>query len=162
MSSADSFATLSSNLSVTANWVVTGVRMDRTFAGDFTIGGRGTGYSYRGKIASMLVHCLKAGVPMQDATEIKLMITDPLKWEADYLIGNSYRRPTYLNSSTNYQKQTSAGFEGTHMWLMGDGTPDSFPNINNEQRPNWINYTYLVMTSMVSNDIETVNINGLT
>ena len=162
MSSADSFASLSNNLSVTANWVVTGVRMDRTFAGDFTIGGRGTGYSYRGKIASMVVHCLKAGVPMQDATEIKLMITDPMKWEADYLIGNSYRRPTYLNSSTNYQKQTSAGFEGTHIWLMGDGTPDTFPNINNEQRPNWLNYTYLVMTSMVSNDIETVNINGLT
>ena len=162
MSSADSFASLSSNLSVTANWVVTGVRMDRTFAGDFTVGGRGTGYSFRGKIASMLVHCLKAGVPMQDATEIKLMITDPMKWEADYLIGNSYRRPTYSNSSTNYQKQTSAGFEGTHIWLMGDGSPDSYPNINNEQRPNWVNYTYLVMTSMVSNDIETVNINGLT
>ena len=162
MSSADSFASLSSNLSVTANWVVTGVRMDRTFAGDFTVGGRGTGYSFRGKVASMITHCLKAGVPMQDATEIKLMITDPMKWEADYLIGNSYRRPFYSNSSTNYQKETSLGFKSTQMWLMGDGTPDSFPNINNEQRPNWLNYTYLVMTSMVSNDIETVNINGLT
>ena len=162
MSSADSFASLSSNLSVTANWVVTGVRMDRTFAGDFTVGGRGTGYSFRGKVASMITHCLKAGVTMPDATEIKLMITDPLKWETDYLIGNSYRRPFYSNSSTNYQKQTSLGFKSTQMWLMGDGTPDTFPNINNEQRPNWLNYTYLVMTSMVSNDIETVNINGLT
>ena len=162
MSSADSFATLSSNLSVTANWVHSGVRMDRTFAGDFTVGGRGTGYSYRGKVASMLVHCLKAGVAMPDATEIELMITDPMKWEADYLIGNSYRRPFYANSSTNYQKATSLGFKSTQMWLMGDGTPDSFPNINNEQRPNWLNYTYLVMTNMVSNDIETVNINGLT
>ena len=162
MSSADSFASLSNNLSVAANWVVTGVRMDRTFAGDFTVGGRGTGYSYRGKIASMVVHCLKAGVAMPDATEIKLMITDPMKWETDYLIGNSYRRPYYVNSSTNYQKQTSLGFKANQMWLMGDGTPDTFPNINNEQRPNWLNYTYLVMTSMVSNDIETVNISGLT
>ena len=162
MSSADSFASLSNNLSVAANWVVTGVRMDRTFAGDFTVGGRGTGYSYRGKIASMVVHCLKAGVAMPDATEIKLMITDPMKWETDYLIGNSYRRPYYVNSSTNYQKQTSLGFKANQMWLMGDGTPDTFPNINNEQRPNWLNYTYLVMTSMASNDIETVNISGLT
>jgi hypothetical protein len=47
------------------------------------------------------------------------------------------------------------------MWLMGDGTPDAFPNINNEQRPNWLNYTYLVMNSMVSNDIENVTISGL-
>jgi hypothetical protein len=162
MSSADSFASLSNNLSVAANWVVTGVRMDRTFAGDFTVGGRGTGYSYRGKIASMITHCLKAGVTMPDATEIKLMITDPMKWETDYLIGNSYRRPYYVNSSTNYQKQTSLGFKANQMWLMGDGTPDTFPNINNEQRPNWLNYTYLVMTSMASNDIETVNISGLT
>ena len=162
MSSADSFASLSNNLSVAANWVVTGVRMDRTFAGDFTVGGRGTGYSYRGKIASMITHCLKAGVTMPDATEIKLMITDPMKWETDYLIGNSYRRPAYLNSSTNYQKQTSLGFKSTQIWLMGDGTPDTYPNINNEQRPNFLSYTNLVMTSMVSNDIETVNINGLT
>ena len=161
MSSADSFASLSSNLSVTANWVNTGVRMDRTVAGDFTVGGRGTGYSYRGKVASMITHCLKAGVLMPNATEIKLMITDPLKWEADYLIGNSYRRPAYASSSTNYQKQTSLGFQANQMWLMGDGTPDVYPNINNEQRPNWINYTYLVMTSMVSNDIENVSINGL-
>lgn len=162
MSSADSFAALSSNLSVAANWVVTGVRMDRTFAGDFTVGGRGTGYSFRGKVASMITHCLKAGVLMPDATEIKLMITDPNRWEADYLIGQTYRRPTYLNNSTNYQKQTSAGFESNQMWFMGDGTPDAFPNINNEQRPNWVNYTYLVMTNMVSNDIETVSIPGLT
>ena len=161
MSSADSFASLSSNLSVTANWVVTGVRMDRTFAGDFTVGGRGTGYSFRGKVASMITHCLKAGVLMPDATEIELMITDPLKWESDYLIGNSYRRPFYSSNSSNYQKDTSLGFKANQMWFMGDGTPDSFPNINNEQRPNWLNYTYLVMTNMVSNDFETVNIPGL-
>ena len=162
MSSADSFASLSSNLSITTNWVVTGYRMDRTVAGDFTVGGRGTGYSYRGKIASMVVHCLEANKAMQDATEIKLMITDPVKWEADYLIGNLYRRPFYSNSSTNYQKDTSEGFRNNQMWLMGDTSTDSFPNIRNNQRPVFYSYTSMDMISMVSNDIETVNINGLT
>jgi hypothetical protein len=161
MSSADSFASLSSNLSVAANWTSTGARMDRTVAGDFTVGGRGTGYSFRGKVASMIVHCLEANKAMPDATEIELMITDPLKWEADYLIGNLYRRPFYSSSSTNYQKATSLGFKANQMWFMGDGSPDTFPNINNEQRPNWINYTYLVMTNMVSSDIENVTIAGL-
>ena len=162
MSSADSFASLSSNLSVTANWVNTGVRMDRTFAGDFTVGGRGTGYSYRGKVASMVVHCLKLGVAMPDATEIKLIITDPTKWEADYLIGNTYRRPTYSSNSSNYQKDTSLGFSSTQMWLMGDTSTDAFPNIRNNQRPVLYSYTSMDMFSMVSNDIETVSINGLT
>jgi hypothetical protein len=113
MSSADSFTSLSSNLSIASNWFSAYYRMDRTVAGDFTVGSRGVGnlYSYRGKVASMITHCLEAGVPMPDATEIELMITDPLKWEADYLIGNSYRRPFYASSSTNYQKQTSLGFK---------------------------------------------------
>ena len=162
MSSADSFASLSSNLSVTANWVSTGVRMDRTVAGDFTVGGRGTGYSYRGKVASMVVHCLKLGVAMPDATEIKLIITDPTKWETDYLIGNTYRRPTYSSNSSNYQKDTSLGFSSNQMWLMGDTSTDAFPNIRNNQRPVLYSFTSMDMTNMVSNDIETVNIPGLT
>lgn len=161
MSSADSFASLSSNLSVAANWVVTGVRMDRTIAGDFTVGGRGTGYSYRGKVASMVVHCLKLGVAMPDATEIKLIITDPTKWETDYLIGNTYRRPTYSSNSSNYQKDTSLGFSSTQMWLMGDTSTDAFPNIRNNQRPVLYSFTSMDMFSMVSNDIENVTISGL-
>jgi hypothetical protein len=136
--------------------------MDRTVAGDFTVGGRGTGYSYRGKVASMLVHCLEANKAMPDATEIKLMMTDSTKWEADYLIGNSYRRPFYSSSSSNYQKDTSLGFENTQMWLMGDTSTDAFPNIRNNQRPILYSYTSMDMINMVSNDIETVNINGLT
>jgi len=164
MSSADSFGSLSANLSTAANWTSTGYRMDRTIAGDFSVGGRTSayGYNYRGKVASVVVHCLKLGVPMPDSTEIELIIKDPTKWETDYLIGNTYRRPTYSNNSTNYQKDTSLAFASTQMWLMGDTSTDAFPNIRNNQRPVLYSYTSMDMTNMVSNDIETVNIAGLT
>jgi hypothetical protein len=162
MSSADSFATLSSNLSTASNWTSSGYRMDRTVAGDFTVGGRGTGYSFRGKVASMVVHCLETNKAMQTDAEIRLMITDPVTWETDYLIGNPYRRPTYSNSSTNYQKDTSYGFRNNQTWLMGDGPNDAFSNIRNNQRPILVSFTSLDMLNMVSNDIETVNIPGLT
>jgi hypothetical protein len=163
MSSADSFASISSNLCTSSNWVHTGVRMDRTFAGDFTVGGKGASSSFRGKVASMLVHSLRQGVAMPDATEIKLIITDSVKWEADYLVGNPYRRPFYSGDTANYSKgYGSQAFSSTQMWLMGDVAEDTFPTIRNNQRPVLTNYTTMVMTSMVSNDIETVSINGLT
>jgi hypothetical protein len=165
MSSADSFVSISSNLSISSNWISTGIRMDRTVAGDFTVGGRGNSsyLSYHGKVASMLVHSLRLGVTMPDTTEIKLMITDSVKWEADYLVGNSYRRPFYSSDTSNYSKgYGSQAFSSTQMWLMGDGVSDAFPTIRNNQRPVLTNYTTMDMTNMVSNDIETVNINGLT
>ena len=45
---------------------------------------------------------------------------------------------------------------------MGDGVDDTFPTIRNNQRPVLTGYTTIDMINMVSNDIETVNINGLT
>ena len=46
---------------------------------------------------------------------------------------------------------------------MGDGTSDSYANgIRAQVQPADQNYTKLQLNSMVSNDIETVNINGLT
>ena len=135
--------------------------MDRTVAGDFTVGARGTGYSFRGKVASMVVHCLEANSAMQSDAEIELMITDPVTWETDYLIGNPYRRPVYATSSTNYQKDTSEGFRNNQTWLMGDGPNDAFSNIRNNQRPIFVSYTSLDMVNMASNDIQTVSIPGL-
>jgi hypothetical protein len=164
MSSDDLFVSLSSNLSVAANWVQTGQRMDRTFAGDFTISGRGTSsyLSYYGKVASMVVHSLKLGVAMPDDTEIKLMITDSVTWEKDYLVGNSFRRPFYSTNTSNYSKgYGSQAFSSTQMWLMGDGVSDAFPTIRNNQRPVLTNYTTMDMISMVSNDLENVSIPGL-
>jgi hypothetical protein len=163
MSSADSFNAVGNNLSTSSNWVNTGYRMDRTVAGDFTIGGRGSGFSYYGKVASMVVHSLRTGVAMPDDTEIKLMTTDSVKWEADYLVGNPYRRPFDSSDTYSYSKgYGSQAFSSTQMWLMGDGVYDTFPTIRNNQRPVLTNYTTMGMTNMVSNDIETVSIPGLT
>jgi hypothetical protein len=111
----------------------------------------------------MVVHSLRTGVAMPDDTEIKLMTTDSVKWEADYLVGNPYRRPFYSGNTSNYSKgYGSQAFSSTQMWLMGDGVSDAFYNIRNNQRPVLTNYTTMYMTNMVSNDIETVSIPGLT
>ena len=45
---------------------------------------------------------------------------------------------------------------------MGDGENDAYAQIRNDVWPATQNYTPLSMISMVSNDIETVNISGLT
>ena len=166
MSSADSFASISGNLSTSSNWFNTGIRMDRTVAGSFSVGGHSnTSYmTYRGKVASMVVTTLEwASTAMPDATELELMITDPTKWETDYKIGNLYRRPLYSSASANYQRSTGAALAATQIWLMGDGTSDSYANgIRSQVYPSDQNNAKMQLNSMVSNDIETVNINGLT
>jgi hypothetical protein len=49
------------------------------------------------------------------------------------------------------------------VWLMGDGASDSYANgVRNYINPADQNYVKLQLNSMVSNDIETVNIPGLT
>jgi len=166
MSSSDSFASISSNLSTSSNWFNTGTRMDRTIAGSFSVGGHSnTSYmTYRGKVASMVITTLEwASTAMPDATELELMITDPTKWETDYKIGNTYRRPLYSSSSTNYQRSTGAAFAATQIWLMGDGTSDSYANgIRSQVYPSDQNNAKMQLNSRVSHDIETVNIPGLT
>jgi hypothetical protein len=177
MSSADSFASISSNLSTVANWTNTGVRMDRTVAGDFTVGGRGNGYSFRGKVASTVVTTLIGGGTftgpagyMPDSDQFKMMITDPIEWVDDYK-----KRLSVNNGSGVFRKAAERYFtqpflvpdlaaaQGCQVWLMGDGTSDSYSNgIRNHISPTDQNRTKVQLNSMVSNDIETVNIAGLT
>ena len=180
MSSADGFASVSSNLSTAANWTSTGIRMDRTVAGDFTIGGRGNGYSFRGKVASMIVTTLitegnynSAQYPagyMPDADQMKLMITDPVKWVADYKVryasenpNGIFRKPAERYATNPFLTGSSTGgYQSTFVWLMGDGTSDSYSNgVRNYVNPADQNFSKLQLNSMVSNDIETVSINGL-
>jgi len=156
------FSTLYDVGSDVNNWVSTGVRMDRTVGGDFTIGGRGANRSFHGKVASMVVTTLRRGVTKPTDAEIKLMLTDPMKWEDDYKDGQSARYGSNGNNFT-YGPSNSNSKYATQIWLMGDGTNDSYANgIRNEVYPSDQNYTKLQLNSMVSNDIETVNINGLT
>ena len=177
MSSVDSFASISSNLSIAANWFNTGHRMDRTVAGDFTIGGRGSGYSFRGKIASMVVTPLLQGgyrsAQMPEGTMVgedqaKIMITDPIQWVANYRTRLGSGNPSGLFRKSAEQYATNyftfaGGYQYVTVWLMGDGANDSYSNgVRNYINPSDQNYVKLQLNSMVSNDIETVNINGLT
>jgi len=177
MSSADSFGSLSSNLSTSANWTSSGNRMDRTVAGDFTVGGRGSNKSFHGKIASMVVTTLLqqyysiAQMPegtMVGADQAKMMITDPIQWVDNYKVRlgsgnpNGLFRKSAERFATNYFTFANA-YQHTHVWLMGDGTSDSYANgVRNYINPSDQNFVKMQLNSMVSNDIETVNIPGLT
>ena len=143
-----------------SSWTSTGYRMDRTVGGDFTIGGRGANRSFHGKVASMVVTGLRRDYAMPTDAEIKLMLADPKKWEDDYRVGQVVR---VNNGGGNTTYNVTNGKYGTQIWLMGDGTSDSYSNgIRNQVDPNDQNYTKLQMNSMVASDIQTVNITNLT
>ena len=90
------------------------------------------------------------------------MITDPVGWINDYKEGNPFRYPESTQEST-FTKGSTLGYAATQVWLMGDGTSDSFSNgVRNEVLKTDQNWTKLQFNSMVSNDIETVSITGLT
>ncbi len=162
MSSYDGFTSLSSNQSVSGRFSG-GARMDRNYGGLFTIGGRGSNRSFQGKIASMVVTTLKLDDLMPTDAEIRLMITDPVKWLQDYKVGQSFRRAYDGGTFNSFQVGNSYSAFATQVWLMGDTSLDSYSNmIRNYVYPADQNYTKLQLNSMVSNDIETVNINGLT
>ena len=145
-----------------SNWTSAGVRMDRAILGDFTIGGRGSNRSFHGKVASMVVTTLVRGATKPTDAEIKLMLTDPMKWEDDYKDGQTARY-SFNGSNFTYGPSNSNSKYATQIWLMGDGTQDSYANgIRNHVDPTDQNNTKLQLNSMVSNDIENVNINGLT
>ena len=165
MSSADSFASISSNLCTSSNWISTGQRMDRTFAGDFTVGGRGSSsyLSYYGKVASMLVTTLKQNQAFPTNAEIELMITDPIKWVDDYKVGQNYRGTMNNGTTSNFQRDHYLAYRSTMLWLMGDSANDSYSNgVRNDLYSIDQNWTKMQLNSMVSNDFETVNIPGLT
>jgi len=162
MSSGDSFTALGNNLSTSSNWTSTGGRMDRSITGIFTIGGRGSNRSFHGKVASMIVTTLVNDRDMPTDAEIKTMITDPVKWLNDYKIGVEYRFPNSQYAQYLFTANGTNENSATQIWLMGDGTYDSYANgIRGQVQPTNQNYTKLQLNSMVSNDIENVNIQGL-
>ena len=111
----------------------------------------------------MVVTTLRINQPMPTVAEAELMITDPVKWLQDYKIGKTYRVASGQAETTfvAYNYLSNSAF-ATQVWLMGDGGLDNYSNmIRNIVYPQDQNYTRLQLNSMVSNDIETVNINGL-
>ena len=146
-----------------SNWATSGNRMDRTISGDFTVGGRGNNRNYHGKVASMVVTTLKRNDTMPTDAEIKLMITDPVKWVADYKVGNNYRYPTAGSTYPNFQIGDTQPAQATQVWLMGDGSNDSLMSngIRNYVQTSDQNWTRLQANNLQANDEVNVSINGL-
>jgi len=92
------------------------------------------------------------------------MITDPKKWEDDYRDGQLVRGyNTYVDSIYDADNWQGAGYTSNFIWLMGDGTVDTYFNkIRNEVYPYDQQVGKLDLNNMQANDIETVNISGLT
>ena len=163
MNSGSNNWTIGSNLSIPSAWTSTGADMDKAVTGDLTIGGRGSNRSFQGKVASMVVTTLRINQPMPTSAEVDLMITDPTKWLDDYKVGEAFRTNTSSTDYTGFAIGTESCYRATQVWLMGDGTYDAYPNgIRNQVGVDDQNTTEMQFNSMVSNDIETVNINGLT
>ena len=154
----------SNNLSTAANWITTGGRMDRSVDGYFTVGGRYSNRNFHGKVASMVVTTLRKNQPMPTPAEAEMMMKDPMRWITDYKEGNPFRI-TFSGTEQNFDVAGSRNYTeyySTQVWLMGDGTYDSYANgIRNEVYPTDQNITRLQLNSMVSNDIENVSISGL-
>lgn len=169
MSSHDGFAS-STDVGTYNDWnqasSTTGGRMDRAITGPFTIGGRGANRNFHGKVASFVSTTLKINQLMPSVAEAETMITDPMKWIQDYKVGQTYRRTyTYADYADWQMASTSSVWYpalATQVWLMGDGSLDSYSNmIRNRVNPADQNYTKLNLISMVSSDIQTVSIPGL-
>ena len=171
MSTDDSFASVGSEVSNTTNWnygTPNGYPLNYSVTGDFTIGGRGGNRNFHGKVASFVCTTLKSNVAMPTDAEIKLMITDPIKWLADFKSGVSYRSTGGTGGSTGglfpstFPTNSVSAYLSTQVWLMGDGGQDSYSNgIRNYIKFSDQNNTKLQLNSMSSNDIETVSITGL-
>ena len=164
MSETLSFGTLYSEKSTSSNWIngTTGNRMDRSLSGNMCVGGSDSNRNFSGKIASMVATTLKVNQTMPTDAEIILMITDPRKWMADHKVGESYRYPWSSTTVSNWQMNNVYPSWATQVWLMGEGPTDTFTNGIRNQASYGDFSTKMVMQNMQANDIETVNITGLT
>ena len=144
---------------LTSNWKQTGYRMDRKIAGDFHVGSR---YSnFNGKVASMVTATLRLSQTIPTEAEIEMMIKDPMKWLQDYRVGTNIRQPDSNVYSVYSASSQYSGYSATQVWLMGDGSSDSYTGgIKNNVYTGDSN-TKLMMWNMSSWDISTVSIDGL-
>ena len=146
-------------------WTTTGHRTDRNVTGNVKIGGQGSSYNsmrFQGKVASFVSTSLMRDVAMPTDAEVEAMITDPIKWLADFKVGNTFRL-AYNTSTATFAMDTQYARYATQVYLMGDGSLDSYPNgIRNEVNKADQVYTKLNFQNMAANDIENVTIPGLT
>ena len=166
MDASNNWATVgysNTNLSTSSNWTSgsTGGSMAEKIQGVVSIGGVGADRSFKGKVAAMVVTTLRRNVAMPDSTEILKMTIDPMGWVNSYKVGNAFRVPWQGQNMNNFQIGDGSSSYGTQVWLMGDGSLDSYANnIRNQIGKNDQNYTRLDFKSMQSNDIKPISIPG--
>ena len=148
---------------ITGTWAIVGDgRLNRGINGSFYIG-REFSATFNSnsslKVAATLVSTLKRDFLLPDDTEISMQVRDPQQWVIDYRDGTQ-QRIAFNNNTYDYDTYPE---RCVSLWLMGDGALDSYSNnLRNDVKTADQNYTMLRLQNMVSNDIETVNINGLT
>ena len=90
-----------------------------------------------------------------------MMIKDPMKWLQDYRVGTNIRQPDSNVNSVYSASSQYSGYSATQVWLMGDGSSDSYNGgIKNNVYTGDSN-TKLMMWNMDRWDISTVSIDGL-
>ena len=143
-------------------WTSTGYRMDRSVTGDITIGGRGSNRNFHGTVPIFVNTTLLRDVAMPTDAEIKMMVTDPVGWLTNYKVGNPFRHASSVTEWANFQINEAYSSLATQVYLMGDGSLDSYSNgIRNEVNKSDQNYTKMQLNSMQSNDLVTISIPGL-
>ena len=101
-------------------------------SGYFYVGSYDTQSSnrFQGQIASTVITTLRTSQSLPDDTEVAMMVRDPTNWLYTYKVGNPWRKPNEDNDySSDFATGSAKGEQGTKIWLMGDGTNDSSPNI---------------------------------
>jgi len=148
---------------VEGTWTENGNGSDTNIGGDYTVGALySTAHVFNGKIASNVVTTNTVGYTMQDA-EKAMMVRDPISWLNDYRVGEDWRKPDETSTRTGWAINHTDPNDGSHatkVFLMGDGTNDSFPDIY-DQTCNTINTQRLVANNMVSTQVVNVTITGL-
>ena len=145
---------------ITGTWAIVGDgRLNRGLNGAFYIG-RESDSSFNSnhslKVAATLISTLKRDFLLPDDTEISMQVRDPQQWVIDYRDGTQ-QRLAYNNTPYSFDTYPERCVQ---LWLMGDGASDSYSNnLRNDVKTADQNYTMLRLQNMVSNDIETVNIN---
>ena len=148
---------------ISGTWNIIGDgRLNRGLNGDFYIGRESGGQAFNTnaslKVASTLISTLKRDFLLADDTEISMQVRDPQQWVIDYRDGTQ-QRLAYNNQPYAFDTYPE---RCVSLWLMGDGALDSYSNnLRNDVKTSDQNYTMLRLQNMVSNDIQNVNINGL-
>ena len=124
-------------------------------AGKFYVGSRyQNNDEFQGEIAAVVVTTLKAeGEDLPGASEIGMMVSNPLQWLTDYKVGQNYRKPAETSNRTNFSLGVGNSAASTKVWLMGGGTNDQCDNTNCKFR----NQVY---SGSADYDLETTGINS--